>query len=108
LLALLNRLPAGTHGGHRVHGDGSQVAVDAKKPLKIRHLSAERNAGPKSISDLVALKNVWMGTEQGNESILLTEVLGEELANVTSVEGREPIEFQAGHCPIPEFDLGHR
>jgi hypothetical protein len=108
LLALLNPLPAAAGGRQWVDGSGCEVAVDTEEALEVRHLAAQRHAGPKGIGNLRLLYDVGMGAKERNQGVVLTKLFSKELADCASVEASEPIEFDAGHCPVPEFHLGDR
>jgi hypothetical protein len=107
LLTLSDGLPSAAGCGHRIDGGGPEVPVDTEKALEIRHLAAERHAGPKRIGDLLPLYDVRMGSEERHDGVVLTELIGKKLADVTPVNGSKPIELETGDRPVPEFHLSH-
>ena len=107
LLALLDGLPSTAGSRYGVNGDGAEVSVDAEKTFEVHHLAAERDAGPQGIDHLLVLYDVWVRSEEGNEGIVLTKLLGKEFPELASVKAREPIELEAGHRPVPKLHLSH-
>ena len=79
----------------------------SRSRLEIRHLATERHTGPEGIGDLVLLHDVRVGSEEGNEGVVLAELLGKELADVASIEVCEPVKLETADRPVPEFHLGH-
>jgi hypothetical protein len=99
-------LPARSRRGKWIDGRSPALPIDSEEPFKIRDFAADGDAGTQRVDDVRLLGDIRVGTEQrGQRIVFLKVVIHQELAQIASVETREPIQFEARDGSIPEFHL---
>jgi len=90
---MLDGLPAARRLGKGIDSDSAEIPVDPKEVLQVRHLAAKRHTAAQPLDEVLACRHVRMGAEEGNESVLLWEVVGQEVSDISPIEGSETVEL---------------
>jgi hypothetical protein len=106
--ALLNRIPPRPGCGHLIAHRAGQFTINSKEDLEIRHLAAQRDAGPQAVSNVFVVGNLRFRTEKDSQGVLFLEILGKEFLNVASEQVSEFIQFDRGDGAVAKLDLGDR
>jgi hypothetical protein len=104
---MLDPLPAAWRLGKGIDSDSAEIPVDAKKVLQVRHFAAKGHTAAQRLDEMLVLMHVGMGAEEGNESVLLHEVVGQEFSDIPGIKGSEAVELEARDRTVTEFHLGH-
>ncbi|MDE2654108.1 MAG: hypothetical protein OXI71_09870 [Gemmatimonadota bacterium] len=75
--------------------------------MEIRDLTIEFSAEAERRRRGWTLPQLRMRTEHGRDRIALFEPVLQEIADITGIELRQPMEFQARHTPLARLHLRH-